>query len=442
MTDAATQPTTSAAPPVSATQQRYTAVAIALHWIIAFSIIGMIAVGWTMENLDPSTLDGRAQYQSIVQLHKSFGITILLLSVARIAWRLMNPPPPEPPMPGWQAFAANAVHVLFYILMIAMPLSGWIMASASPAFETKYFGLFDARLPVLPTLPLESREAVDETFGSVHSALAWVVIGLLVLHVAGAVKHHFIDKDGLLARMAPGLFGRTAGPLDKGHGEIWAFGSAVVVFATILGASMALNAPASLAAAVMTEEEEQQPASSAPTWVVDAAKSTLKFRFGYMGQDYEGTFPEWTARIQLDTDAGPNQQTPVDGYVRVAIPLAKVSTGESYFDGNVTQGDWFDVGAHPEAVFEVKGGIYKLSPTDYEATGVLTLKGVAHPVRLHFTLAITNEGGAAPATMHGEVTLNRLDLGVGKATIAEARGDEEWVANPVQVIVDVVATRQ
>ncbi len=437
MTDAATQPAQAATAPPS--QQRYTAVAIALHWIIAFSIVGLIAVGWTMENLDTSTLDGRAQYQSIVQLHKSFGITVLLLSIARIAWRLMNPPPPEPAMPGWQSFAANAVHVLFYILMIAMPLSGWIMASASPAFETKYFGLVDARLPVLPTLPLETREAVDETFGSVHSLLAWVIIGLLVLHVAGALKHHFIDKDGLLARMAPGLFGRTAGPPDNGHGAIWAFGSAVVVFAAILGASMALNAPTSAAPAVTEDQNPAQPVlSKAPAWTVDAAKSTLAFRFGYMGTDYEGKFPEWTAQIQLDTDAAPNQQTPVDGYVRVAIPLAKVSTGQTYFDGNVTQGDWFDVAGNPEAVFEVKGGVFKLSPTEYEATGVLTLKGVAHPVRLPFTLAIDG----TTATMHGEVTLSRLDLGVGKATSAEARGDEEWVRDGVQVVIDIVATRQ
>lgn len=439
MTDAAAQPDAAAAPPpAAAIQQRYTAVAIALHWIIAFCIIGLIAVGWTMENLDTSTLDGRAQYQSIVQLHKSFGITVLLLSVARIVWRLMNPPPPEPPMPGWQAFAANAVHLLFYGLIIVMPLTGWIMASASPAFETKYFGLFDARLPVLPTLPLETREAVDETFESVHSALAWVIVGLLGLHVGAALKHHVVDRDGLLARMAPGVFGRTAGPPDNGHGALWAFGSAVAVFAVILGASTMLNAPPSTSGPAIAEENQQQPASKAPAWTVDAAKSTLKFRFGYMGTDYEGVFPDWTAQIQLDTDAAPNQETPVDGYVRVAIPLAKVSTGQSYFDGNVTQGDWFDVASHPEAVFEVTGGIYKLSATAYEATAVLTIKGQDHPVRLPFTLAVDG----STATMHGEVTLSRLDLGVGKATAAEARGDEEWVRDGVQVIVDVVATRQ
>ena len=104
MTDAATQaaPASAAPPPASASQQSYTAVAIALHWIIAFAILGLIAVGWTMETLQHGDLEARAQYQSIVQLHKSFGITVLLLSVARIVWRLMNPPPPEPAhLIGW-----------------------------------------------------------------------------------------------------------------------------------------------------------------------------------------------------------------------------------------------------------------------------------------------------------------------------------------------------
>jgi polyisoprenoid-binding protein YceI len=118
--------------------------------------------------------------------------------------------------------------------------------------------------------------------------------------------------------------------------------------------------------------------------------------------------------------------------------MAKVSTGEPYFDESVTQGDWFDVSKHPEAVFEVTGGVYKLSDTQYEATGVLKLKGVDHPVRLPFTLTL--EGNTA--TARGEVTLQRLALNVGAGTPAEATGDAEWVANEVAVVIDVTATRQ
>ncbi len=424
--------TADAAPsnPVASTQQRYTAVAIALHWAIALMIIGLIAIGWIMDGMKP----GPDQF-AIIQLHKSFGITVLLLSVARIAWRLMNPPPAEPPMPKWQSLASKAVHILFYILIIAMPLTGWIMASASADAPTRYFNLVDIRLPGIPTLDADTRHGLEEGFEQVHSNLAWVIVGLLVLHVAGALKHHFIDKDGLIARMAPGLFGRTAGPPDDGQGAVWAFGAAALVFAAVAGLSFTTATPVATDDAPASEDVAH---SNAPVWAVDYGKSKLGFRFIYMGTPYDGTFPEWSAQIQLDTDADSNEHIPADGYVRVAIPVGKLSTGEQYFDDSLGQGDWFDVAKYPEAVFEVKGGIYKLDERNYEATGVLRIKGADTPVRLPFTLDIAG----TTATMHGEVTLRRLDLGVGAATTTEPAGDAEWVGNDVTVVIDIVATRQ
>lgn len=429
MTDAAAQPSA----PATSQQQRYTAVAIALHWIIALSIIGLIAVGWTMGTMDPGP-----DYFAIIQLHKSFGITVLLLSVARLIWRLMNVAPPEPPMPKWQAFTASAVHVLFYVLIIAMPLTGWIMASASSDAPTRYFGLVDIRLPGIPALDAATRDGLEDGFEKVHGNLAWVIVGLLVLHVAGALKHQFVDKDGLLARMAPGIFGRTAGPPDNGHGAIWAFGAAALIFASIVGVSLTSARPNEAIAINGPEQQQQQPASNAPAWTVDYGQSSLVFRAGYMGRPFEGKFEGWTAQIQLDTDAPANKDTPVDGYIRVAIPMASAKTGEPYYDENVSQGDWFDVAKHPEAVFEVTGGVFKDSDTQYEATGILTMKGAQHPVRLPFTLSI--DGKTAKA--HGEVTLKRLALGVGGDTPAEAKGDEEWVQDDVMVVIDITATRQ
>lgn len=416
-------------------QQRYTAVAIALHWAIALLIIGQIAVGWIMDDMAGGPGSPKI---AIIQLHKSTGITILLLTIARIAWRLMNPPPAEPPMPGWQKFTASAVHVLLYVVMIAAPLTGWIMASAEiQQHDTRFFWTFEMYIPGIPNLSPETREPIAEGFEQIHSKLAWVIIGLLVLHIAGAVKHQFVDKDGLLARMAPGMFGRTQGPPDNGHGAFWAFGAAIAVFAVVAGLSFA-SSPTSTPPAATASEEDQAPVSKAPAWTVDYEKSRIAFKSAYMGRAFEGTFPGWTAQIQLDTDAPANPQTPVDGYVRVAVPMAKVSTGEPYFDENVTQGDWFDVAKHPEAVFEVKGGLFKLSDTQYEATGVLTLKGVDYPVRLPFTLNINGN----TAVMHGEVTLKRLAMNIGTGTLAEEKGDAEWVQDDVVVTVDVTATRQ
>lgn len=433
MTAEATQP--DVVPASTSQQQRYNAVAIALHWAIALLIIGLLAVGWIMDYLIPG--GPGSPKTAIIQLHKSFGITVLLLTIARILWRLMNPPPPEPPMPAAQKLLANTVHVLLYVVMLAMPLTGWIMASAEiDKHETLFFGTFPFYTPGIVGLPLETREPIAETTEFLHHNLAFVIVGLLVLHVAGALKHQFIDKDGLMARIAPGIFGRTQGPVDNGHGAIWAFGASILLFGAVAGLSFA--APPSDAPPTVIADQNQAPASKAPAWTVDYGKSSIAFKSAYMGRAFQGTFPGWTAQIQLDADAPANPQTPVDGYVRVVIPTGKISTGEPYFDDNVTQGDWFDVAKNPEATFEVKGGLFKLSDTQYEATGVLRLKGLDYPVRLPFTLAIDGK----TAKMHGEVTLKRMAMNIGAGTPTEAKGDAEWVADDVGVVIDVTATRQ
>jgi cytochrome b561 len=408
-------------------QQRYTAVAIALHWLIAAGIVGMIALGWIMDDVPD------AQAYSLIQLHKSFGITILLLSVARVVWRLMNPPPPEPPMPGWQRALALFVHVGLYVLIIAMPLTGWIMASASSDAPTRYFGLVDARLPGIPGLPAEARDGIEDGFEFAHSNLQWVIIAMLALHIAGALKHQFIDRDGLIARMAPGLFGRTAGPPDNGHGLIWAIGAPALIAAIVLAATVAPSATTPTATATSIEGQPPVDRSSpAPFWAVDPAQSSIVFRSAYMGRPFEGRFEKWDATIQFDP------ANPKDARIRVVIPTVSAKTGEPYFDDSISQGDWFDSAKHPEAVFEVNEGVFKDSETEYEATGVLTVKGVRYPVRLPFTLEING----ANAKMHGETTLQRLDIDIGKDTLAEAKGDEEWVQNDVRVVIDVVATRK
>jgi cytochrome b561 len=408
-------------------QQRYTAAAIALHWVIALLIAGMIALGWIMTGLP----EGQTAF-ALFQLHKSIGITILLLSVARVIWRLMNRPPSEPAMPKWQAAVAAFVHVAFYVLIIAMPLSGWIMVSAAPSgIATKLFGSVPwPHLPGLADLPFDTKQGLHEPLEFVHSKLAWVIIVLLGLHVAGALKHQFVDRDGLLARMAPGLFGRTAGPPDNGHGALWAFGGAALLFAVITGSSLLSGAPATTTAPDGELLIAQN--SPAPTWAVDPAQSSIVFRSAYMGRPFEGRFGKWDASIQFDS------AKPQDARIRVVIPTSTAATGEAYFDENIGQGDWFHVQKHPEAVFEVNEGVLKKTETEYEATGVLALKGERYPVRLPFTLTIDG----ANAKMHGEVTLKRLDLGIGRDTPAEAKGDEEWVQNDVLVVIDVVATRQ
>ena len=409
--------------------QRYTTIAIALHWLIAAAIIGMIALGWIMTGLPTATPAERGQQFTLFQLHKSIGVTILLLSVARVVWRLMNPPPPEPQMPALQAGLAKLVHISLYVLIIVMPLSGWIMVSASPTgvdtilYKTVHW----PHLPGLSTLSLETKKQLQDPLEFLHSKLAWVIIVLLGLHVAGALKHQFVDKDQLLARMWPGVFGRTLGPPHKGKGAVVAFGAAIILFGIVAGAGM-LD---SNQAAGSPPPVDAAKASPAPAWTVDPAQSAIVFKGAYMGRPFQGKFANWTSTIQFDPDQLATAR------IRVVVKTASAATGEPYFDDSLKEGDWFDISKSPDAVFEVADGVTKTA-NGYEAAGVLTLKGVAYPLRLPFTLEINGKS----AKMHSEASLKRLAMGIGKGTAAEKPvGDAEWVQDDVALVVDVLATR-
>ncbi|MEZ5938312.1 MAG: cytochrome b/b6 domain-containing protein [Hyphomonadaceae bacterium] len=415
-----------------AAQSRYTSVAIALHWVIAVGIVGQILFGWWMGDLED-----RALRFSMIQLHKSFGITVLVLSVARIVWRLMNPQPPEPPMPAWQSLAAKAVHVGFYVLMILMPLTGWIMVSASPSgIGTHLFNAVPwAHIPGLPEMSQEAKRAFHEPIENVHSKLAWVAIGLLALHVGAALKHQFIDRDQLMARMAPGVFGKTSGPVSPARGLVPALGAAAILLLAGIAGGFVSPAPSPQEPGQPAAQEQQSAEttpSGAPYWAVNSAQSSIRFKAVYMGRPFEGTFDSWTSEIQFDP------AEPAAARIHTTIKMDSGNTGEPYFDGNMTEGDWFDVRQFPDATFSVNEGVAHLQGNEYEATGILTIKGVDHPVRLPFTLDIDGD----TATVHGETTLKRMALGVGAETKTEGEGDDEWVGDDVGIVIDLTAVRQ
>lgn len=168
----------------------YSTMAIALHWTIAVLILGNAAGGLIQENTDKATA------ATIMWFHKSIGLTILTLSLIRLALRLTQGFPPFPDStPKWDAVFARSTHVAFYGLMIGVPLAGWMMVSAGPR-PLEWFGLFD--WPKLPVSKATGAFAKDA-----HEVLAFTMIGLVVLHVAGALKHHLMDRDDVLARMLP-----------------------------------------------------------------------------------------------------------------------------------------------------------------------------------------------------------------------------------------------
>jgi cytochrome b561 len=181
---------------------RYGAVAMSLHWLLAAMILFMLGLGLFMTSLDET--DERTF--PLFQLHKSIGLTILMLSLVRLAWRLANPIPPLPPgMGAWEGFAARGVHMLFYALMIAIPLMGWATVSSAPlAVPTMWFGLFEwPHIPFLADLPRAEKRIVEGPLATTHAVLALSMLGLVALHAAAALKHQFRDKDDVLKRMLP-----------------------------------------------------------------------------------------------------------------------------------------------------------------------------------------------------------------------------------------------
>lgn len=182
---------------------RYSAVAISLHWLIALLILTNIVLAWTFQNIP----QGLTSFK-LIQLHKSVGITVLLLSLARLAWRLFNPPPPLPPtMKRWEIIASQVVHWGFYVIMLGMPLSGWVLVSASTHnLPTLLYGQIPwPHIGAVHALPLAARKVWAHWAGNGHGLLAWMAYALIALHVGAALKHTLIDRDSVIGRMIPFL---------------------------------------------------------------------------------------------------------------------------------------------------------------------------------------------------------------------------------------------
>jgi cytochrome b561 len=180
---------------------RYSRVAVWLHWIIAALIALNLLLGFFHEDFE------KPVRSVMMGWHKSIGFTVVTLTLARILWRFTHRPPPfDPAMKGWEVSLARLVHGLFYLLLIAMPLSGWLIVSTGTKINpTSFYWLFD--IGPLPVTPGKALHGIAE---KTHEVLGYSMLALLVLHVGGAVKHHLDGHRHLIGRMAPWLRGRPA----------------------------------------------------------------------------------------------------------------------------------------------------------------------------------------------------------------------------------------
>ncbi len=179
---------------------RYTGTAIFLHWAIAALILGNIALALLWERFPDAAV------RPAIDTHKSIGITVLGLVLMRILWRITHKPPPLPDRyPRWETALSTLVHAALYILMLAIPLAGWIMDSAwERAAENPmpFFYLFEwPRIAPIMALDPATKKQIHDLFGELHELSAFALLALVVLHVAGALKHQFIDREREIQRM-------------------------------------------------------------------------------------------------------------------------------------------------------------------------------------------------------------------------------------------------
>jgi len=391
--------------------QRYSYTAITLHWLLALLLAFQISLGWALEGHNSPELFAR------YQLHKSVGITILLLSLVRLAVRLFTPRPPASDGPAWTRALAGTVHWLFYLAMILGPVTGWLIVStARVQVPTLLYG-------IVPWPHLPVGRSWHDPAETIHGAMAWLAIGLFLLHIAGALRHQWLLGKPELQRMIPFARGKAVGA---------AIGALALIFAAMaVGKIVHADKPraitektdtpaaAPVAAPTVAEEEKKTEETEEPEakpedeaqpladWTVGSG-GKLGFTARWNGEAINGSFGRWDADIRFSPDDLAASR------IRVGVDLASTDTGDAQRDDSLKGSDFFDSGAHPKAVFTARD-IRHLGGDRYEARGTLDLRGVKKPATIAFTLRI--DGDKARVT--GSARIDRTAFGVGQG---------EWAA--------------
>ena len=429
------------------TSTRYSRTAMALHWLLAAAIAFQYGLGEAFAHLPR----GKLLFDT-AQFHKSIGITILLLTIIRLAVRFAKPRPAPLGESGWAQRLSGIVHWGFYAFMIAAPLSGWLATSTSKYDIPTY--LFNAvpwpDFPFVAGMEAAAKHDLHEVAESVHEVIAKLGIALFLLHVIGALRHQWLLKEALIERVVP-----VRGPLSRVAGSALILALAGTAFALMqIGESPAvvpaantklLSAPANPAAAtpvpapvaaplppaapvvaedaakpeekVSIADPDAIPAGDTPRWT-PAPGGQLGFATSWLGSGVNGRFNSWAADIRFNPDAL------AASTIKVTIDLATANSGDGERDSTLKGSDFFNTAAHPKAVW-TSNSIRSLGGTRYRADGSLSLRGVSQSVPLAFTLDIKGK----EARVSGSASLNRTSFGVGQGDYAKT--DE--IPDPVQV---------
>ncbi len=405
--------------PLSNTSSSYGSVTKGFHWLTALLILSALPLGWIANDLAhaiynpdiPTDESDIARAARLFSLHKTIGVAVFFVALARILWAITQTKPgllnannkPE-------AFAAETVHWLLYGSLVLVPLSGWVHHAAAEGFAPILWP-FGQNLPLIP-----KSAALAEFTASLHWLFMWVLVGSLAAHIMGALKHHVVDKDSTLRRMLPG---RSDAPMppDQSHTATPAI-AALVVWVTVLvgGWSQGVFSHHAGAQTDATELAEVQS-----DWQVQ--NGTLEITISQLGSPVTGSFGDWTAAIAFDEPDAPGLAGSAD--VTISIGSLKLGTVSDQAMG----ADFFNNDQFPTASF--KADLFK-TETGYEARGPLKIRDKSVDIVMPFDLDLQDN----VATVSGEVQLDRLDFDVGTS-----QPTEDSLGFAVTVSVNLTATR-
>ena len=386
----------------------YGTVTKTFHWLTALLILTVIPLGAIANRLPYETNEQLAFKAQLFSFHKTLGVIVFVVALARILWALtQTKPAPLHPDRKAETMLAEIVHWLLYISLVAVPLTGWIHHAATTGFAP-------IMLPIGQELPLVPKdEGVAKLFAGLHWVWSKIMVGSILLHIAGALKHQFVDKDTTLRRM---WFGKSESATAGSHQGTWAAPiAAIIVYLLATGGGAA--------AGMYSAKEEVTQASLeavASDWTVTEGEIALTIT--QFGSAVTGSFGEWTSAITFDENG-----TGVLGDVTTTISIGSLQLGS--VTSQAMGADFFNAEAFPTTTFtaNIRG-----ADGSYTADGTLMIKEATVPVALPFTLDITGD----TAQMSGNLTLDRRDFGIG-----QSMSDESNLAFAVDVAINLTATR-
>jgi len=362
--------------------RRYNTTAISLHWLIAVLLIGLLALGKYMTGLE----EADPLRYTLTQWHKSFGIAVLLLAVVRVIWRLIHKPPALPANTlTFERIGSHLTHLAMYVLMVVIPVSGWVMVSASPLnIKTVLFGVIP--WPHIGFLTEAAYKGViAERAEHIHDWLGNTLLVLVLMHVAAALLHQFVHKDRLINRMIVSDYHH------RRHDNNFAIIPGVML-ASALGLFLFTTTQR------ITLNNNAVPADPPAAVASDVVESSVEFTAVQSGSPLAGKFTDVSVSLSVDA------KNPDAATLTAQLDTASVTTGDSQTDSTIVSKDWLDSEQFPQATFD-SVLIEVADELSYQVSGLLGIRGVVKPIQ--FVLKLQDNVGS------GEFTLDRSEYGIG-----------------------------